>query len=57
MSPRAQILVGTALLLLACVAVWLQIVEHQDVFSLLALFLGAIGGQQIGQANARLKRQ
>jgi hypothetical protein len=31
----------------------LQITQHQDVFTLLAIFLGALGGQQIGQANAR----
>ncbi|HEY4161356.1 MAG TPA: hypothetical protein VGM08_04815 [Candidatus Saccharimonadales bacterium] len=57
MSPKTQKIVGVVLILLAFGAVGLQIAEHQDVLSLVALFLGAAGGQQIGQGNARGKHQ
>lgn len=57
MSPKTQTIIGVALIVLAVGAAGLQIAEHQDVFSLLAVFLGAVGSQQIGQANARHKRQ
>jgi hypothetical protein len=55
MTPARQAKIGIIVLALALVAVWLQVSQHHEIYSLIAIFLGAVGGQQLGQAHARSK--
>lgn len=57
MSPKKQTILGVLLIGLGVVAVLFQATEHASVYSLLAVLFGSMGGQQIGQANARSKRR
>jgi hypothetical protein len=57
MNTNKQLTIGIGLLVLGILAVLLQVTQHQDVYSLVAIFLGAVGGQQVGQATARRRRQ
>lgn len=58
MTPKRQTVIGWALIIMGLVVVGLQLWSHSrsSLYALLAVVLGSIGGQQIGQAHARSKR-